>query len=336
MYKIISICFILLIPTHIFAATDQYLTGYVNSILKQKYSVSLSAEVRGGELFLPADIMDEPDYKEIISEISLIEGIRSVKLTSKDETENISKVWIFPDDSLFKPLIADLRWPRFSAAWHRYTHKNYTENEFEASFGSTVPLFKTAAESFLFEVGVQGGVVTVFDFDTPSDDIVNIDYMVGIPVVFRWDRLSLLVRFYHVSTHLGDEFIIKHPDVERVNLSYETLNVTVSYEFEKPFRLYAGGDYIPDPDPGSYGNWGYLAGIEVYPEINKLPKTVAALHIKGGEFNGYKPAYSVKIGAQVFSKIFLAFDFYDGHSPNGQFFDDKITYCGFSLAFISI
>jgi Protein of unknown function (DUF1207) len=56
-----------------------------------------------------------------------------------------------------------------------------------------------------WEVGIQTGVFGLFDLDAPSTDLVDTDYLVGFPA-YRARNVSAMARFFHQSSHLGDEF----------------------------------------------------------------------------------------------------------------------------------
>lgn len=73
---------------------------------------------------------------------------------------------------------------------------------------------------------------------------------------------SARVRGFHQSSHLGDEFIINNPAVERKNLSFEAVDVLLAVEerLGRVYgRVYGGGAYIVssanDLDPG-LAQWG--------------------------------------------------------------------------------
>ena len=49
-------------------------------------------------------------------------------------------------------------------------------------------------------------VFSQFDLSAPSSDLINTDYVVGVPLSWRSGGWSTRVRLYHQSSHLGDEF----------------------------------------------------------------------------------------------------------------------------------
>ena len=79
------------------------------------------------------------------------------------------------------------------------------------------------------EFGIQAGVFAIFDLDAESLDLINADYLIGIPLVFRKGNFSNMTRIFHQSSHLGDEFLLRGRAEKRVNLSYEAGNSIFSY-----------------------------------------------------------------------------------------------------------
>ena len=77
---------------------------------------------------------------------------------------------------------------------------------------------------------MQGGVFSIFDVGKQSIDLVNADYLVGFMASYRNGGLSGFIRLHHQSSHLGDEFLVNNPGVERINLSFEELDAKLSYE----------------------------------------------------------------------------------------------------------
>ncbi len=105
---------------------------------------------------------------------------------------------------------------------------------------------------------MDGALFAQFNMDSPSHDLINADYTVGIPLTFRYEEFSMRVRLYHQSSHLGDEYLLRyHP--KRVNLSYEAFSLLLARDFGR-FRLYGGGEYRLDRDPSTLSpgmaEWG--------------------------------------------------------------------------------
>jgi hypothetical protein len=113
-----------------------------------------------------------------------------------------------------------------------------------------------------WQIGVDAAVFAIFDLDAPSSDLVNADYWLGLPLSYRKNSFSTMLRLYHQSSHLGDEFLLRNR-VDRVNVSYEGVDLRLSYDlFKKIVRLYAGGGYILRREPDDLERLSAQGGVE--------------------------------------------------------------------------
>ena len=94
-----------------------------------------------------------------------------------------------------------------------------------------------------WEAGLQAGVFSDFNLDASSSDLVNTDFIVSAYSSMRAGQFSAFGRLYHQSSHLGDEFLLRkiNTKFERVNLSYEGVDLKLSYELPYGVRVYGGG-----------------------------------------------------------------------------------------------
>jgi hypothetical protein len=136
---------------------------------------------------------------------------------------------------------ADPRWAQFGAAYREFTKGLNLSGTFAANFGETFSIYRNRAPfGGEWEFGIQAGVFSIFDVSSASIDLVNADYRVGFVGSYRNGRFSAFTRFQHQSSHLGDEFLLSNPGVTRVNLSYEELDIKLSYDLLSWLRVYGG------------------------------------------------------------------------------------------------
>ncbi|MBU1192870.1 MAG: DUF1207 domain-containing protein [Gammaproteobacteria bacterium] len=242
-----------------------------------------------------------------------------------------------PVDELFKPLIADPRQPQFAIRYHRYKAAE-DFNAASVSFGDYFGFASGVLEEYgISQIGLQGAVFAVFNLDAPSQDLINADYWIGVPLSFRRGPFSYLTRIYHQSSHLGDEFLLGDiGDLERVNLSYEDWETLVSYDWRK-WRFYGGGGVIlhsePDIEP-----WHLQGGAEFRrPHFLGKFNLVAALDVQSTEEQDWHLNRSYQVGfafgGQQGREVRLMLEHYRGFSPNGQFYTDRLRYTGAGVYF---
>jgi hypothetical protein len=188
-------------------------------------------------------------------------------------------------------------------------------------------------------VGVQldlaGAVFSQFNLDAPSFDLINADYLVGLPLTLRVDAFSARVRVYHQSSHLGDEFILNRQP-ERVNLSFESIELILSQE-AGALRVYGGGETFFRREPGDLALHLVHAGMELRPILSSDVRLFAALDLKAVEAVEWNRAWSVRGGVEIARipepdqaprVLSLVIEFYDGVAPYGQFYRDDIRFLG--------
>lgn len=247
---------------------------------------------------------------------------------------------IMPGNDLFGPLIADPRWPHFSVSYQYYINDPDFKDIGAVSFGENFTVYRLRAGGGWWEVGVQAGVFAIFDLDSSSFDLINADYLVALTTAYRYDQFSALGRFFHRSSHLGDEFLLRSTRPARINLTYEGVDLKLSYEFDA-IRIYAGGGYIFDTEPPDLQPWSAQAGLEFHspwPGLESKWRPIAAVDLQSREENDWDVDVSVRAGIQIDGvlasrAIQLLVEFFHGHSPNGQFFRRKVDYIGVGVHF---
>ncbi len=168
----------------------------------------------------------------------------------------------------------------------------------------------------------------------------NADYWIGIPLSYRSGDFSGLFRIFHQSSHLGDEFLLRNR-VERVNLSYESVDLKLSYDLTRWLRVYGGGGYIFHREPSDLKPWSTQAGIELKSTKRFLGvlRPIAAFDMKNWQEHRWSADISARAGVQIESwkmtrhKVQLMLEYFRGHSPHGQFYDSRIEYLGIGTHF---
>lgn len=246
-----------------------------------------------------------------------------------------------PGGLIFDPLIADPRWPHFSAALQRYIDDPDFGVIGAVSFGETIPLYRQSLLGGHWEVGLQAGVFAIFDMEADSHDLVNADYFGALTGAYSHGPFQALTRIFHQSSHLGDEFLLR-TRTNRINLSYEAVDLKLSYHlFDRLLRLYAGGGYLFHTDPSSLKPWTTQAGLEVKKRLPFMPHVtpVVALDVQMQEETGWNANYSVRAGLQfdrariLGRRLLVMLEYFSGNSPNGQFYKNKIDYIGLGAHF---
>ena len=339
--------------TPVWADQPQYLRGYLNALMDTRFP-GLGLRVRkldsAGQVTLYSETCLGPwqrrDIAQTIQDTGRVTAVQwdrradcaqeAAPGASADE-ELAFDVQALPEQVLFAPLLADPRQPRFSMSYQRYRILGETFNAGSVAFGEYFGL----ASGFLgangsSQVGLQGAVFALFNLDAASNDLVNADYWIGIPITYRYGRWSYLLRLYHQSSHLGDEFILGNPGIARVNLSYEDLEGLVSYEWEYA-RLYGGGGTLLASEPALARPHARLGFEFIRPGIAHDIDLLSGVDIQGSEELDWELSRSFQLGLGLRKsgnrRVRLMLEYFRGHSPNGQFFREHVRYSGVGLYF---
>jgi len=349
-----SVCFILLLSLTPAQALEQndYLRGYIDALLDDRFpglGIAVRALEPDGRITLWGRTCLGPAQKRDVERLLSRTGRVNVvawDISTQCDKEPASTtegpvvpvdIHFLPEQELFAPLLADTRQPRFSVSYQRYRSSS---QEFAAAsvafgeyFGLASGFFGEAGSS---QIGVQGAVFALFNLDAPSSDLVNADYWIGLPVSYRKGPWSFLARLYHQSSHLGDEFILGNPGVNRVNLSYEDMEVLASYEWER-WRLYGGGGYMMHSEPGLAPKHVHAGAEYIRARTAGKLDFIAAVDIRASEELDWSRSRSFQAGFEFKSgsprRARLMLEHFRGHSPNGQFYREPLRYTGIGLYF---
>ena len=368
-----AVLVVMLMPASFAHATtqdDAYIAGYATGVLKHDLKLDMpSLIVKDGVITMPAGGLEAVDRAKAVQLLTEIPGVNAVKISEASNQQSMDAssksaqapgeesvtttesfmlpTGLLPAGHLFKPLLADPRWAHFSASYRNYLNDNFAgDNIGSVSFGETIPFYRGnfGQSTAQWEAGLQAGVFSDFNLNASSSDLVNTDFIASIYSSVRVGQFSAFGRIYHQSSHLGDEFLLSkvNSKFERVNLSYEGADLRLSYELPYGVRVYGGGGGLFHKEPSTLKIWSTQYGIEFRSPWRidfASMRPIIAVDIKNFEENNWNTDVSARTGVefdnlQVLSrKLQILAEYYNGFSPSGQFYKDKIEYIGVGAHF---
>jgi len=256
---------------------------------------------------------------------------------------------LFPQDQIFCPVLADPKEPRTFVSFLRGTFRSLDDpagkgtNIGSVGLGDTFSLLRWGGPSQREggKLHVMDSIYAQFDLETESNDLINADYIVGLPLTFRRSGFSTRVRLYHQSSHLGDEYLLRGEPIERENLSFESVDFLLSQEMG-PLRVYAGGERVFRREPETVAAKLFHGGAELRTGRAGPLQIVGGVDLKTPEQHDWSSAISGRVGLEWVRSgpsdhpgrlVTLMLEMYQGPSPYGQFFQDDISYVGVGLHF---
>jgi len=257
-----------------------------------------------------------------------------------------------PRGDVFCPLLADPKGQRSFVSYLHETSDQGDMNVGSVGISDAFGLLRVGGPKpgDGFQVSLAGSVFAQFDLESASYDLVNADYIIGLPITFRRKAFSMRFRLYHQSSHLGDEFLLRenNPKFVRENISFEAAEMILSLD-GGPFRVYGGGEYLLRREPKDLERYVAHGGVELRPARRLVRfgtvagvRFVAGGDVKASEEQDWKPAVSIRTGFEFDRprdtdppgrRWGLLFEAYTGPSPYGQFFRNQVRYFGAGIHF---
>ena len=260
------------------------------------------------------------------------------------------RLQVLPVGDLFSPLIADPKQPQFHLSFLVTDSPVFDTQVGAVGFGETFGLVRRPGRrpGDGWQLDLAGVVFAQFDMRRQSTDLVNADYLVGLPLTYRHGRLSARLSLHHQSSHLGDEYLLRENPV-RLNVSYDALQLLVARDLGA-WRVYGGADCVFVHAPAPLKD-GILDGGLEYRRPTPLFRTgtreaarlVAALDVQSWQRGGWVQSWSARAGVEVgplgpadqglgrtWSLLLEAFQ---GPTPFGQFYGETLSYVGLGLHF---
>ncbi len=356
---------------HIVNMCDEYMTGYVQALVDMHYyefQVRVIARdetiyvfnLPYNELFarsILCFIYDVPCVQCVVPvNCCLEEFLCQIDTASAEAIGNsavyasmcipppqprIRAIWLPQNTVLFQPLIADPRQVINSASL-RFNDDVIGKHVGAASFGGDFIIIRL--KDILYwhgdmDLGIQAGIFSVFDLDHIEACMVNTDFFASFLMTYAFDRWSFRFRWWHLSSHLGDEYILSNPDVERCNLSDEGIDFFVSYQFCYAVRVYGGVGYIYSrdrefPEEPLYIEAGseirVFGGRDCFNRLHVQP--FLAMHFRAWEEHDYDIDQTYALGVEwsklqgVGQKFRIFFEYHNGFSKEGQFVRERADY----------
>lgn len=244
---------------------------------------------------------------------------------------------------VFSPLLADPKEPQFFATYLWTRSPRVASRLGSVGFGQTIALVRGRD----WDVGVAAGVFSQFNMASSTTDLLNTDYLIGIPVAYRRGTFATRIRVFHQSSHLGDEYMA-HTHAQRVDLTFEAVDLLVAHETPR-WRAYGGGDYVLVHSPSDLKPLALHGGLEYHQPSPLLHfgrftngRLVAGVDAKSLQDRKWQVAWSVVSGLELgdpaaapgtgwrWSVLIKA---YTGPAPYGEFYRDRVSSVGLGIGF---
>jgi hypothetical protein len=200
-----------------------------------------------------------------------------------DSFQAVDSPWSFqvlPNGLIYRSYLAGGKEPRLGSAW---VHDRDYGWIWDIALGGRAGLFRYGTDDPLrpqgFQLDVEGAALPRLDFEHERD-LMAVDFRAGVPLTFGFGRYQTKFGYYHLSSHLGDEFMVRMNTLERINYSRDVLIWGHSFSLTDDIRLYAEAGWAFYADGGSKP-WEFQFGAEYSPLAPTGPRGAPFLAVNG-------------------------------------------------------
>jgi hypothetical protein len=236
---------------------------------------------------------------------------------------------ILPTGLLYRSYLAGEKEPRIG--WSSLYDFNQERTVWETALGGRVGLLRYGTcdtpNPQGFQLDAEGAVFTRLLPSEPSTMMEAADFRFGFLGTFRKNHIAFKAGYYHISSHLGDEFLIANPAFPRINYVRDAAIVGVFGDVTpnlqaygevanaigreggaEPWEFQTGCQFCPKPTRGLRG--APFAGINSY--VRQDFNWVTSINvIVGWNWVGPSSGRRFRIGMQYYNGPALQYSFLD-------------------------
>ncbi|MHC4812757.1 MAG: DUF1207 domain-containing protein [Planctomycetota bacterium] len=251
------------------------------------------------------------------------------------DTTSTGRLTWFPEGLLFPHPFADPRAPSFGSRFQFPVHEG-PNTKIENTFGAEGSIFRIdRGARGTFELAYDTGVFSRFDTHESLDMDAH-DFVLGFPLVWRSGPLAVKVHPWHLTSHLGDEYI-EREDQERIDYARNAVALGVAYDILDAWRVYGEVDYAFKI--GSLNKrWRCMGGVEWVDEVfgADRPALYAGLNMTSFQEIDWSINYNFQTGVWIrpqasHMSLRVGLEYYHGHSALTQFFQEREAYWSFGV-----
>ena len=246
---------------------------------------------------------------------------------------------VLPVGLMYPSYLASRKDPRLQSI---ITYERDYGTLWDITLGGRAPIFRYGTSDVVqpegWEIELEGAALLRLDWERKRQ-LAGTDYRAGLPIVYGTKRWQFKTGYYHVSSHLGDNYLLDHfrtrkhyvrdsilfgiafKPVRDVRL-YAELDYAFHYDRKNtdPIELQFGFEYSPQFDPHSsnwsarpflashghlyqerkYGGyWTTQTGVQWRSPTNSVLRLGAEFFMGGDELYQFHTKYQRKIGGGI-------------------------------------
>ena len=332
--------------------SDAYLDATTEDIYKRRYAESPQAETE--ELPIPSasipSTVEATSGRGSTRRFDGSTGLFGMPVeTNARDADSFYERWIEPDSSsttwekqilpqglMYPSYLASRKDPRLQSI---ITYDSDYGTLWDITLGGRAPIFRFGTTDPInpegWEIELEGAALLRLDWERHRN-LAGTDYRAGVPIIYGTRRWQFKTGYYHVSSHLGDNYLMdnfrprKHYSRDAIMLggAFKPVDdVRIYAEFDyafhrgqttEPLEIQFGFEYAPQFDPNRSnwfshpffathghlyqerdfgGYWATQAGLQWRSTSDSTMRVGAEFYVGGDDLYQFHTTYQRKIGA---------------------------------------
>jgi hypothetical protein len=231
----------------------------------------------------------------------------------------------FPDSLLYQSYLAGNKEPRFGTQW---IHEKDIGWQWDAILGGRAGLLRYGTVNSPWPEGwqldIEGAAFVRMNLEHDRD-VDGADFRFGVPLTVRQGPWQGKFGYYHLSSHLGDEYMVRNQTFDRINYVRDCLLLGVGFFLSPDLRLYSEADYAFNIEGGAEP-WKFQFGLEYSPAepTQYWAKPFFAINGLISQENDYSGNVTVQTGLQWRGRsghlARIGMQYFNGMSEMAQFY----------------
>mgnify|MGYP003668100076 CR=1 FL=1 len=247
--------------------------------------------------------------------------------------------YVLPDGLLWHSYLAGPHEPRISTVIF-----NDTDNGvfWDATLGGRVGLIRYGTFGAKDPRGLQwdleGAVATRLDLHH-AEDVESMDYRFGTEITAAEGRWAMKFGYFHISSHVGDEYMVRNPLFQRTNYVTESWVIGLRYAATESIQVY-GEMANAFSTSGGAKRYQYQTGFEYTPIATsfRTGAPFAAVNLNFREAVNYDVSTTVQFGwafqgLESQRRFRVGLQYAEGPTSQYEFFTRREEYIGVGVWF---
>ncbi len=245
--------------------------------------------------------------------------------------------YLIPEGLIYRSYLAGPKESRISSTW--FKEQSGEGSLWDASLGGRVGVLRYGNHSAVhpegWQLDIEGAAFLRLDLNDGRRDLVSTDFRFGVPLTYGVGRYQTKFGYYHISSHLGDEFIAR-TGARRINYVRDALVWGHSYFLTPDLRVYGEAAYSYNADGGAEP-WEFQFGMEYSPPCptNCWGVPFIAVNALLQEEHDFGGSFTVQAGwawRNAVGRLFrVGFHYLNGKSPQFEFFSRHEEHIGVGI-----